>query len=132
MSPAGGALNSIVRRHDALRTYPLVDDSGAMRAFEVSNVLLSAREIAALVSDRLAASVTGGPNTFFSRDDTRLRFEYAGVEFEVVEPFGDNSRYWIGPVDGVFSRVDALAEIEAVFRSYRPSLLRRVVSALGG
>lgn len=31
------------------------------------------------------------------REQTFCEFEVEGVRFEAEEPYGDNSRYWIGP-----------------------------------
>ena len=115
-----------------MRTYPLTDNSGAIYAFEVGNALLSPREIARLVKMRLGAAITAGPQGFVSAADMRLRFHYAGGEFEVFEPFGDNSRYWTGPSGEKPARVPGIDEVHDMFRAYRPSLLRRLVSALGG
>jgi hypothetical protein len=115
-----------------LRTYPLTDDSGAIYAFEVGNAFLSPREIARLVKSSLGASITAGPQGFASADDMRLRFHYAGTEFEVFEPFGDNSRYWVGPAGEKPIRVPEIDKLHNIFLAYRPSLLRRLVSALGG
>jgi hypothetical protein len=115
-----------------LRTYPLTDNSGAIYAFEVGNALLSPREIARLVKSTLGASITAGPNGYASADDMRLRFHYAGTEFEVFEPFGDNSRYWIGPAGEKPARVPEIDKLHEMFQTYRPSLLRRLLSALGG
>ena len=38
---------------------------------------------------------------FFSwvREDSFCDFVLDGVGYEVEEPFGDNSRFWIGPLD---------------------------------
>jgi hypothetical protein len=43
----------------------------------------------------------------------------------VVEPFNDNSRWWIGQEEG--GRWVDIGEIEAAFREYRPTALRRLV-----
>jgi len=114
-----------------LRTYPLTDDSGAIYAFEVGNTLLSPREIARLVKSSLGASISAGPQGYFSTEDMRLRFRYAGTEFEVFEPFGDNSRYWIGPAGEKPTRVAEIDKLHELFLAYRPTLLRRLISALG-
>ena len=54
--------------------------------------------------------------------EMRLRFSYRGVECVVWEPFGDNSRYWIGPEE----KTDAfdIGEIERAFREHRPAIWR--------
>ena len=34
-----------------------------------------------------------------ARDGVRLRFQYRGESFAVLEPYNDSSDYWIGPED---------------------------------
>jgi hypothetical protein len=41
--------------------------------------------------------VTDVKRTWFNED--RIKFLFHGEPFVVNEPFGDNSRYWIGPVE---------------------------------
>jgi hypothetical protein len=36
---------------------------------------------------------------WFAGDENRAHFLFHGVPFVVWEPWGDNSRYWIGPAD---------------------------------
>lgn len=43
----------------------------------------------------------------------------------MVEPFGDNSRYWIGPVAEDFTT--DITEVMAVFERHQPGLWRRVL-----
>jgi hypothetical protein len=64
-----------------------------------------------------------------SNSDIRGTFRFAGADFVIVEPFGDNSRYWIGPADDQTGKRD-IASIEASLRSYRPPILRKVVGDL--
>jgi hypothetical protein len=111
-----------------MRTYPLYDKSGAMFAFEVDNWVVSPRRLSHLVRSGLGAVVTQGPRGFFSREDWRLRFLYAGVEFEVWEPFGDNSRYWIGPVGKSPQRTDAIDDIHNILANYKPTVGQRLLS----
>ena len=113
-----------------MRTYPLKDSSGDTYAFEVGNVLLSPREIARFVKSKLGAEITAGPQGYPASDDMRLRFRYAGTEFEVFEPFGDNSRYWVGPYSEKPERVASIDDLHAAFLAYRPSLFRRLVAVL--
>jgi hypothetical protein len=36
------------------------------------------------------------------REEVFCEFELGGARYEVWEPFGDNSRYWVGPADSVW------------------------------
>ena len=114
-----------------MRTYPLTDQTGAIFAFEVPNAFLSPRAVSRLVRSNLGAIVTAGPYGFWSTSEIRLRFRYAGTEFEISEPFGDNSRYWVGPAGAKPSRVPAIDQLLDAFNEYRPNLFRRLLSALG-
>lgn len=70
-----------------MRTYPLLDGSGAMFAFEIDNVAVSPRELGRLARAVLGAAVTFGPQGFFSREDARLRFAcYRSLDFECSRP----------------------------------------------
>jgi len=79
-----------------MRIYDLTDTEGRVYAFEVSNVFLP-RSIACRVAQRIpGAKLIRGPRIFPSEDDF-CEFEIEGVTFVLREPWGDNSRYWIGP-----------------------------------
>jgi hypothetical protein len=101
-----------------MRTYPL-KDSGALRGFEVSNAWLHTRAIARFVSS-IGAQVRF-QRRLFGAGDVHLKFQYKGREFQVVEPFGDNSRYWIVPVEA--SPSGEVADLHDAFVRYRPGLV---------
>lgn len=62
------------------------------------------------------AAVRRGGN-WFSGDENRAYFLFHGVPFVVWEPWGDNSRYWIGPVDTEAPFPD-LGPLMQAFRDY--------------
>ncbi len=78
-----------------MKTYPLKRDDGQTFAFEIP--------AAGLWSGSLARLLQRAPGVVKVRrvrsDDTRLTFEVNGQPFIVWEAWGDNSRYWVGPVD---------------------------------
>ena len=47
------------------------------------------------------------------REEVFCEFELGQVKFKAFEPFGDNSRYWIGPEDRRWH-----AEIEAIIQAF--------------
>ncbi len=79
-----------------MRTYPHVRDDGTIAYFEISNgfpwslgfmrrVLTSVEGVSAFRRER--------------NSDDRFSFLYFDRRCVVHEPFGDNSRYWIGPAE---------------------------------
>ncbi len=75
-----------------MRTHPIHDKEGQLLGFEISSLL--GRRIAR----RIAASVPGARVIASNlRSEVFFEFEVAGETFVIEEPFGDNSRYWIGP-----------------------------------
>ena len=93
-----------------MRTYPIKDDGGVLFAFEIRAQLLGVRLSRLLgrlegISDvRRRKWWTGSP-------EVHIRFQYCGREYIVWEPYGDNSRWWIGPDDTEAEHV-SLADIE--------------------
>lgn len=61
--------------------------------------------------------------------DVRVRFTYHDIDFVVIEPFGDNSRYWIGPVEG--GQVDT-RELKGSFQEHDPAWPRKLLATLLG
>src|SRR5450432_419149 len=81
-----------------MKTYDVVDKSGRVFAFEVSNSGLGRRGLCRVVATVAGAVITKRP-LFLSwyREEYFCRFEIDGDEYAANEPYGDNSRYWIGP-----------------------------------
>ena len=76
-----------------MTTYPILRPDGAIQAFEISSSWLTFRPIF-----RLLRSVSGVENVkrnWFN--DDRISFTFRGRPCVVNEPWGDNSRFWIGP-----------------------------------
>jgi len=78
-----------------MKTYPIKRNDGQIFAFEIP--------AAGLWTGSLARRLRRAPGVAnvrrVHRDDHRLKFELNGEPFVVWEPWGDNSRYWVGPVD---------------------------------
>ena len=79
-------------------TYELLDEDGRMFAFEVNNAGLGRRGVCRVVETIPGAQITRRPR-FLSwfREEVFCEFSVNGKTFVAWEPFGDNSRYWIGP-----------------------------------
>jgi len=104
-----------------MRTNPTHDEEGRLFAFEISSLL--GRRFAC----RIAASVPGVRVVAFNlRSDVFCEFEVAGETFIIEEPFGDNSRYWIGQAGGGRS-----AGIQTVQSHFEKSRLGFTAVAMG-
>lgn len=95
-----------------MRTYRLIDDQGRLVAFEVSSLL--GRRLAC----RVAASVSGAHIVSTNlREDRFCEFDIGSSRLAIEEPFGDNSRYWVGPVNGLAA--EAVERVQAHFAKSR-------------
>ena len=81
-----------------MRTFPITDKGGTVFAFEIPAQFLRwrlarrLRDIPGVYDVRPRKWWVGSP-------DVHIRFRYHDREFIVWEPYGDNSRWWIGPDD---------------------------------
>jgi hypothetical protein len=81
-----------------MNVFDLENPEGQIIAFEVGNSLLGRRTACAIVESIPGCRMLTKPKMMsWLRETTFCRFELDGVVFAIEEPFGDNSRYWIGP-----------------------------------
>lgn len=81
-----------------MKTYELLDESGRLCAFEVSVLETGRRGVRRIVESIPSAKLIRRPKLFsWFREDEFCEFEVDGEKFVAWEPYGDNSRYWIGP-----------------------------------
>ena len=81
-----------------MQIYPIRATDDRIAAFEVSNLRLGRRGALRIVQSIPGATIIKKPRFFsWPREDVFLRFALGGTQFEIEEPYGDNSRYWIGP-----------------------------------
>ncbi|MGD9842691.1 MAG: hypothetical protein AB7F79_06480 [Steroidobacteraceae bacterium] len=99
-----------------MKTYGLKDEQGNEFAFEVNNFLLDRLDVCALVRRIPGAKLMLVPSGRGEADF--CEFELDDVVFLVSEPFGDNSRYWVGPKPPVRG-VPQLARVRAAFDDAR-------------
>lgn len=82
-----------------MKTRHIHDDAGMLTGFEVSNLLLTRRRACRLAERVAGAMVSRRPRPFpfryFGEPDDFCAFSVDGVSFLMIEPFGDNDRYWI-------------------------------------
>lgn len=94
-----------------MRTRTLTSEEGELIGFEISNSFVSSRSTAAYIR-RVPGCDVLDIRKLFSRNEVHVRFAFAGKTFIVWEPFGDNSRLWIGPDDGESVSVDLLVALK--------------------
>lgn len=81
-----------------MRTYDLLDESGRLSAFEVSVLETGRRGVCRVVQSIPGAKLIRKPKWFsWFREEEFCEFEIDGEKYVAWEPYGDNSRYWIGP-----------------------------------
>jgi hypothetical protein len=112
-----------------MKTWPIIDAQGKVAAFEVSVIRIGLREIAKVL-ESLPGVLQLQKGSSFGGEEVRIKFTYHGINCVVWEPFGDNSRYWIGPANEAGEQAHDLVEIEKAFRSYQPSVLKRLFGRL--
>jgi len=115
-----------------MKTYRIHDVQNNFCAFEISNTFISVCKIVKLLrANPNVAEIffQSSFSTFLDRSvifsgfakplssetspEVRVQFKYKGNTYVVWEPFGDNSRYWIGAEAG--DSFDEIAEIEEIF-----------------
>lgn len=110
-----------------MKTYPIrTDGAGVLFAFEVDSVYLGLESMTRILSSIDGVMSVQRRRLFQGTSDTHIEFSYMGCAHMVWEPFGDSSRYWIGPRDPDKCSVD-IGRIEEHFRHYQPPLVRRLV-----
>jgi hypothetical protein len=81
-----------------MRTFPIKDDAGHVFAFEI-RVQLFGWPLARRLRGIPGVSDVRPRRWWVGSSDVHIRFQYQGRECVVLEPYGDNSRWWIGPDD---------------------------------
>jgi hypothetical protein len=115
-----------------MRTYPLLDDHGRLRAFEIDNLLIGRRGVVAILRKMPGARIIRRPLLLSGwREDEFAEFEIEGTAFTVFEPFGDSNRYWIGPVEGFSVHTETVrAAFEASLSNLWTNIARSGINAL--
>lgn len=119
-----------------MQTYLVRSDEGSqVPIFQIGSVYVSRRAMVELLK-----SVVGVTNVRLGKSvrepsDILIRFDFQGVPFMIWEPFGDNSRYWIGPADMVDGEPDVplapdIAPLVEAFNRYEPSFARSILGSL--
>ena len=102
-----------------MKTYPLLNDD-KQYAFEIENTYIFLFQVRMLLSKHPGISQVRSKKLFQATDD-RMWFIFKGTEYVLHEPYGDNSRYWVGPVNE--KEVSFVSEVEQIFKEFSPKLL---------
>jgi hypothetical protein len=80
-----------------MRTFQIRNNDGKLIAFEIENLLVGRQRATKIVEQIPNILITKKPKRFLSwcREEVFCEFQLNGIDFEIAEPFGDNSRYWI-------------------------------------
>lgn len=65
---------------------------------------------------------------FESGNEIHTEFTFDGANFVVWEPFGDNSRFWIGPSDDETGAVTNTLKLREIVSSSWPGPISRMLS----
>jgi len=114
-----------------MRTFPVAGDDGVHRAFEIEHVYISRGALMRLLAGIEGVSCVRRPRREDRGAGARVEFKHRDIEFQVWEPYGDSSRYWIGPKENLILRDPSqLREVEEAFRRYRPPRLLKILGDL--
>lgn len=102
-----------------MKTYPVEDGKGNEFAFEVENAYIRPRKIAELLVKIKGVTDIQLRKIFDTSPDTHVKFKYFETDFVVFEPFGDSSRYWIGPKSEKDYFLTPIEKMEKVFKEYK-------------
>lgn len=96
------------------------EESDSMHAFFIENILLGRGGAVEVVKTIPGVTILETPKLFsWCSQDVFCKFEVNGVPFEIEEPYGDNSLYWVGksPEGGSCPELEIIA---SSFRKYSP------------
>lgn len=114
-------------REGSLKTYPIhANGGGRAYAFEVENIYLSVATAARLLAEVEGVVDVKRRRALSRSSDVHMVFKYCGRPYMIWEPYGDSSRYWVGPQENAGGAGD-IAALEAVFKRYRPPLHRALL-----
>ena len=101
-----------------MNTAELRNDGGTLAGFSVSNFFLRREGVPKIVQKIPGARIVRKQRPFrLAGPDDFCEFELDGRTFLVIEPFGDNNRYWV--VTEPFGDSPQLAMVKDAFARHR-------------
>lgn len=113
-----------------MKTFPaLTSLDGRLIAFEIENAYVSASTVAQLLRQVNGVSDVEPRRPFSGSSDVHVRFKHHGHACLVWEPFGDNSRYWVGP-ESPDDFPEDISDVKGNFDRYSPPMYRAMIGGL--
>lgn len=79
-----------------MKIFPMIEQSGQLHAFEISNSFVSRSSVVRIVRKIPRVTISSKPKLLsWFRESKFCSFTVDGQKFSVEEPFGDNSRYLV-------------------------------------
>ena len=98
-----------------MKTYPLCKENGEIRGFEITSFWIRFSPLFRILNS--VEGVTEVKRQWLN--DNRISFQYYGRKAVVNEPWGDNSRYWVGLEDPDENSTIDISPIHEAFKKYR-------------
>lgn len=110
-----------------METFPVAEgkEGKEIYMFSIENVYISLANIAKLLSAIPDVRDVKQREMFGKWEGNHITFKFKGRDCVVMEPFGDNSLYWIGLRADVEDKTDVGPIVEQ-FRKYQVPIHRRV------
>ena len=103
-------------------------EQNASVGFEIDNIYVSLKTIARILNSIDGVADVNKRRLFSKWDDIHIWFRYIDHECVVIEPYGDNSRYWIGPKNPE-EKFD-FSSIDVAFKKHQPPPMAKLFGDL--
>ncbi|MGH7767194.1 MAG: hypothetical protein ACREQP_07040 [Candidatus Binatia bacterium] len=90
-----------------------------MHGFEITSTWITFRPLYKIL--RSVEAISEVKRNWFN--DNRITFKFRGEPCIIYEPWGDSSRYWVGPENAGSSTLD-ITSIHQAFQRYRSPIAR--------
>lgn len=113
-----------------MKTYQAkISPNGQLIAFEIESAYIGLTTVTLLLQQAMDISEVNRRRIFSGSGDVHVRFKYSGYPCVVWEPYGDSSRYWVGPENPETFKED-LRSVEQIFSDYDPPMYRKMIGNL--
>jgi len=101
-----------------MKVHVIETEGGEAFAFEVGRIFISRRRLRKILGRIAGVRILRSPLPLSGfREEEFCEFELNGELFAAWEPYGDNSRFWIGPASGTPSK--SIQVLIDAFRNHR-------------